>query len=383
MAFCPRGVPLGVVSAALTSTSPAAMAVTCSGTFARAFAPILSGPGCGSIRSRGWAGVMVRRTSWIGTARSLTTVTCMTPRSAKKFTEPLGDTRTLLLTVLIADLVAASMAVRPPGWLRQRTDSSCVWASVHVDAKRCPSPRMLSMPEMVDSVSGIVASWSEVNGEMPGLSRSAAVGVAAVEVGEDVVIPLVPVAPWLGTGATSLAASSCSVVVGISHGALATAANRDRRTAGSPANVLGSATSTDRLGVPGRSPSSAMESARNRWMVMAPVAFDEVWATVLLRDSSYASSGSPLVDLLLALGVGPLGLLSVDAEVTEAVSPGAANALRNRAWVRGVSVPATGHAMAARAGPMATSSDEGWLTRAVRARWPDVTGSRAARSGSA
>ena len=62
-----------------------------------------------------------------------------------------------------------------------------------------------------------------------------------------------------------LADRSCSVVAGVSHGAVATAAKRDRRTVGSPANVRGSAISTDRLRVPGRSPSRAIESARNRW----------------------------------------------------------------------------------------------------------------------
>ena len=72
----------------------------------------------------------------------------------------------------------------------------------------------------------------------------------------------------------------------MSHGAFATAAKRDRSTAGSPANVRGSAISTDRFRVPGRSPKRAIESARNRWMVMAPVAFAEVCATVLLRGSS-------------------------------------------------------------------------------------------------
>jgi len=83
-----------------------------------------------------------------------------------------------------------------------------------------------------------------------------------------------------------LSARSCSVVVGTSQGALATAAKRARSTAGSPAKSLGSAISTERWRVPGRSPSRAMESARNCWIVTAPVAFVEVWATVLLRDAS-------------------------------------------------------------------------------------------------
>ena len=60
LAFCPRGVPLGVVRAASMRTSPAAMEMTCSGTLVRDPAPVLKGPGCRSIRSRGCAGVRVR-----------------------------------------------------------------------------------------------------------------------------------------------------------------------------------------------------------------------------------------------------------------------------------------------------------------------------------
>ena len=128
----------------------------------------------------------------------------------------------------------------------------------------------------------MVANWSEVNGEMPGFSGSCELAVG------EVAVPLVPFAPLPGSSGASfsLAARSCPVVAGTSHGALSTAAKSDRSTLGSPVKVLGSATSTDLSRVPGRSPSRAMESARNRWMVMVPSAFEEVWATVLLSDSS-------------------------------------------------------------------------------------------------
>jgi hypothetical protein len=60
LAVCPSEVPLDVVRTASTGTSPAAIAVTCSLTLVRLFAPILSGPVCWSIRSLGWPGFKVR-----------------------------------------------------------------------------------------------------------------------------------------------------------------------------------------------------------------------------------------------------------------------------------------------------------------------------------
>ena len=75
--------------------------------------------------------------------------------------------------------------------------------------------------------------------------------------------------------------------------------------------------------------------------------------------------------------------MTVEAEVTAAVSPGEAKTRRNSAWVWGVSVPVTGQAMSARAGPTATSKVEGWLMNEVRLWLPEVRGSKAAMSGSA
>src|SRR5450631_3515012 len=149
---------------------------------------------------------------------------------------------------------------------------------------------MLAIPPISDSVPGILASWTGVNGEVPGSSASGAVGPGAGTGAVAVVLvpfaTLVPLSSASG-GSFVLADRSCAVVAGVSQGAsLATAANRDRRTVGSPANVRGSATRTDRLRVPGRSPSRAIESARNRWMVTAPDALDDVWAKVLLSGSS-------------------------------------------------------------------------------------------------
>jgi hypothetical protein len=137
---------------------------------------------------------------------------------------------------------------------------------------------------MVESIPGILASRSGLNGEVPGLSRSGVLGLGVL-VGDALVDPFVPV-PVTSGASFLLAARSWSVLAGTSQGALATAAKRDWSTAGSPANVRGSATSTERLAVPGRSPSKAIESARNRWMVTGPFARDEVCATVLLRGSS-------------------------------------------------------------------------------------------------
>jgi len=140
---------------------------------------------------------------------------------------------------------------------------------------------------MADIVIAVVASPAEVNGEVPGLSGSEAVfdTGGGVAVSGDSAVPVGPT-PGTSGASPSLAVSSCPVVVGISQGVLAMAAKKWRSTVGSPANVRGAATSTDRLRVPGRSPSRAMESARNRWMVTAPVELAEVCASVLLRASS-------------------------------------------------------------------------------------------------
>src|SRR5665811_1546201 len=97
-----------------------------------------------------------------------------------------------------------------------------------------------------------------------------------------------------------------------------------------------------------------------------------------IRDSS----GSPLLALRLALAVA-LRVFRVGAEVTAAASPGEAKARRNRVWLCRVSVSPRGHAMSARAGPTATSRVECWLMTELRTWLPDVSGSSAARAGSA
>jgi hypothetical protein len=148
---------------------------------------------------------------------------------------------------------------------------------------------MLAMPFTVTRVRRRVPSLSVDSGETPGLSSSPSLGAgfSVGDAGGDVGGLLVVVeSPGVSDFSFWLVTRSLPVVVGTSQGAWAMAANRERSTVGSPAKVLGSATSTDRPRVPGRSPRRAMESARNRWMVTAPDALDEVCATVLLRGSS-------------------------------------------------------------------------------------------------
>jgi hypothetical protein len=101
-------------------------------TVVRLCGPIRSGVGCAMMRSRGLRGARVRWTLRTLTSRSLTTVSCRDPSSAKKL-KVLETTLTPFVMAWLASTTRTSRVRHAPGRVRHRLDSSWSVAADQID----------------------------------------------------------------------------------------------------------------------------------------------------------------------------------------------------------------------------------------------------------
>ena len=200
----PIRVPLAVVTQALTGTRPWATAARRTDTVALAWAAMSTGaPGSMTTR-RPLPGARTARTPVTGSSRELTTVSCRTPSSARKFVV-CGVTVTPSVRVAVACSSSPSTTSRPAGSARHRVLVTCAGRSVR------RAMVGLSLPKS-SAKAVIVARWSRIRVRREASSPEPVPEPDPAPVPEPVPEP-VPL-PALGTPARVTGADGSSRAVG-------------------------------------------------------------------------------------------------------------------------------------------------------------------------